>query len=490
MDVVFLADFHTFAQSQRNGLRLVRELLHHHAQKKDHWMIGLELIPSRYQKVIDRFLTGKLSLTSLYREIHYEEEWGFPWANYVPLFEWAKYHGVPIIALNRPKEITRNLKTDAQELESRDDWAAGIITDRVGLEGGKMFVLYGELHVSQNHLPAKLARVSKAFLKKPLRSISIHQDLDWIYFKLSERGRELSTQVVKLSARSYALVSSPPWMKLQSLLSWAEDRTSENEDGEIDWLSKFKFHLETLCFFLDLKPPNSGSLTLKTIADPPTLDRKSQRAFSRTDLSLIKKHRRANEKIYLPGSQVAYAGSPSENRLAELASDHLFVAYSKITWIYQVRDDDFFRLVMQAAFGFFGSLAFNPRRKCDLLQDQKKRIEFLRKNPGYRVFAEESGARSKAVRFLETGSLRAGKTKLSSFADMMAAKYIGQIFGLQVYRAVMAGKLSREEIKFLFLGRPGDSETFYQNKFNLLISRLQKSGIARPRPSQSKHAGF
>jgi hypothetical protein len=466
-------------------------------------MIGLELIPSNYQASVDQFIRGKISLASLHQKINYEEEWGFPWSHYTPILEWARYNRVRIIALNRPREIRSQFEELAKDLEKRDEWAAGIITDQIAATSAKIFVLYGELHVSRNHLPARLARISRGFLGRSLRSISIHQDLPWIYWKLAQKNRELSTHVVRLSRDSYALVSSPPWLKLQSLVNWAEGSmgaeetgdagdagdagdTEDAEGGHIDWLSKFNFHVKTLCFFLDFPAPNSGSITLKTIEDPLHFDRSTRADFSRTERSLIEKHYRSNEKLFVPQSRTAYAGSPSENRLAELAADSIFFLKSGINWLYSTRDDDFYRLVLQAAFGFFGSLAFNPRRKCDLPQDHKKRVEFLRKNPRYRLFPEEIQARSLAVHFIERGKI----PTCPPFGKMMAAKYIGQILGGEVYRAVMGEELTREDIRTIFLARFSASrENFYRTKYEALRALLNKTGRTS-RASRTKHSGF
>jgi len=499
-DVVFLADFHTFSQSQRNGLRLLRALV---TDKFDasRWMIGLELIPSRYQKTIDRYLSRKISLASLHDEIHYQEEWGFPWQNYAPIFEWALYNQIPIIALNRPRELNPvDADRDARELERRDEWTAGVLTDQITAHHRKIFVLYGELHVSRNHLPKRLEQIAKPFLKRKIRSVSIHQDLDWIYWKLAESGSDLSTQAVKLSHDSFSLVSSPPWMKLQSLVNWAEkgtdleDAADPSDEGteSIDWLSKLKFHIETICFFLDIPAPKSDSLTLKVIDDPFKIMGQAKKLFSRAELALIARHRSANQKLFIPSLQTAYAASPSENRLAELASDYIFWLKSEVFSIFENNENDFYRLVLQSAFGFFGSLAFNPRRKCDWVEDHRKRVGFLEKNPTYRLYREETEARKLAIRFFQipvgTNTPPSFRT-YSPFSQMMAAKYIGQILGSGVYRAVMTEKVSRDQMKTLFLKNPpAQSNSFYRKRYQSLMSLLEAS---RPRSTEvSKNASF
>ncbi|MBC7690322.1 MAG: ChaN family lipoprotein, partial [Methylotenera sp.] len=113
-EVTFLGDFHTYPQSQRTALRLLRELIGSPARssrpsrrsvKKITWKIGLEMIPTKHQNALDDFQAGRIDLRRFHERIHYQEEWGFPWQNYAPLFEWARENDIPLIALNRPKDL-------------------------------------------------------------------------------------------------------------------------------------------------------------------------------------------------------------------------------------------------------------------------------------------------------------------------------------------------------------------------------------------------
>ena len=72
---------------------------------------------------------------------------------------------------------------------------------------------------------------------------------------------------------------------------------------------------------------------------------------------------------------------------------------------------------------------------------------------------------------------------------MMAAKYIGQILGSGVYRAVMTEKVSRDQMKTLFLKNPpAQSNSFYRKRYQSLMSLLEAS---RPRSTEvSKNASF
>src|SRR4029079_17983628 len=80
---------------------------------------------------------------------------------------------------------------------------------------------------------------------------------------------------------------------------------------------------------------------------------------------------------------IVYLGSPTHNGAAEMAAIHLLRAQTRSQVIYgsakgDALTDDFYRLVIEAAFGFFGSLILNPRRKCDLPEDHARRLRRLR----------------------------------------------------------------------------------------------------------------
>jgi hypothetical protein len=209
VDVSFVADFHTFPQAQRTALRLIRDAATSISPRvsRERWFIGIEFISSKHQDALDDFQAGKLSLNEFLARINYHDEWGFPWRNYAPIFDWARENRVRLIALNRPREaIWRDLELrprSISDLKQRDEWAAGLITDLFQAETDagrkpRMIVLYGELHVSTNHLPQHLRKVSKRQLGQALKTLSIHQNYDELYWQLARAGKEHNTQAVRL----------------------------------------------------------------------------------------------------------------------------------------------------------------------------------------------------------------------------------------------------------------------------------------------------
>ncbi len=461
-DVTFIADFHTFAQSQRTALRLIRDAAPAASARltRERWFIGLEFIASHRQPALDQFQSGKLSLNEFLKAIRYHEEWGFPWSNYSPIFDWARENGVRLIALNRPKEIAwgdpsgARRARDIQDLIQRDQWAAGVISDLFGNESQdgrvtKMIVLYGELHVSTNHLPAHLRRISKKHLGKQLKTLAVHQNHDDLYWQLAKTGREHHVQGVRLRKDAFCVVSSTPWTKLQSLVSWAEGESVEElaeEGAESDYLSLMRTYSQALAEFLGVAAPSYDSLTVHTIDDADLLSP----YFS----ALIRYYVMNNMRLYIPEEEIAYLGVPSHNGASEIAATHLFRARTGVSRLEMESEEDFALTTLEASFAFLGSLILNPRRKCDFLADHEDRLRELKKGKEP-AFLMEREARELAVGMIrDTADIRPLLKKRSMTpALLVGARYYGQVLGRRVHQALLAGKMDIETVRGIFLAR-------------------------------------
>ncbi len=472
-EVCFLADFHTFHQSQRTALRLMREAIH----PNENWAIGLELISSQHQKELDAFQSEEINLETFHDLIEYEEQWGFAWKNYAPLFHFAKENGAQLIALNQPNTVLASSATfrsakSKNELMSRDQWAAGIITDVFSHEkkrGNKlrMLVLYGELHIASQHLPYQLKKISQAYFGTPLRALSIHQNLDWIYWKLAKRGQEHKTNVIEIKKNRYCIISSPPWSKLQSLVSWAEGENpnesppgSQNDSEEelFDWISQLQKFGETLSQFLNTLPPSFESISVKTIREADFLEKLEKNFyFTQKEIRILKFYVQTNQCTFIPRVQMIYLGSPTQNKVAELSAIHIFRAKTHTQEVFEPTPEDFFRRCLESAFGFFGSLVINPRRKCDLYEDHLERYkESKSKVSKLTLDCLDLNLKIKK-RAKKMGWIK--KFKLS----IPVGINLGQILGKKIYQALILEKISPEDIRKYFLSKPKEDCHFQKN---------------------------
>jgi uncharacterized iron-regulated protein len=105
---------------KQNRIILVGE---HHSNKKHHEAqlgvirtlketgikvaIGLEMFRSDSQQALDRWISGDIG-EEKFQQI-YNDNWNFPWSAYRRIFEYAREEKIPLIGLNVPRNITRQV---------------------------------------------------------------------------------------------------------------------------------------------------------------------------------------------------------------------------------------------------------------------------------------------------------------------------------------------------------------------------------------------
>jgi len=103
--VIYLGEQHDRAADQAAQLAIVQAL---HAEQPK-LAIALEMFQHPFQPALDRYLAGEIDEAELIEQSEYEQRWGFPWEAYAPLLRFAKANQLPILALNAPSEVTRQV---------------------------------------------------------------------------------------------------------------------------------------------------------------------------------------------------------------------------------------------------------------------------------------------------------------------------------------------------------------------------------------------
>lgn len=103
-DVVYLGETHDSAADHQAQLEIVQDL-----GEQGDIAIALEMFQRPFQPVLDAYLAGELSEDELIAQSEYETRWGFDWEFYAPILRYAKANQIPLIALNTPAEITRQV---------------------------------------------------------------------------------------------------------------------------------------------------------------------------------------------------------------------------------------------------------------------------------------------------------------------------------------------------------------------------------------------
>ncbi len=116
-EVVYLAETHDDPADHMAQLEIIQAL----AAQSD-VAIALEMFQRPFQPVLDAYLASSISEAALKSESEYETRWGFDWAFYAPILQYAKAHQIPLIALNAPTEVTRKVASEGLESLTDEDF--------------------------------------------------------------------------------------------------------------------------------------------------------------------------------------------------------------------------------------------------------------------------------------------------------------------------------------------------------------------------------
>ncbi len=101
--VVLVGEHHTDPDHHRAQLAVIRQL--HEAGVKT--AIGMEMFRNDSQADLDRWVSGKMSAAE-FEKVYYDN-WNYDWSLYRPIFEYARQENIPIVGLNVPRDITRQV---------------------------------------------------------------------------------------------------------------------------------------------------------------------------------------------------------------------------------------------------------------------------------------------------------------------------------------------------------------------------------------------
>lgn len=103
--VVFVAEVHVQLAHHQNQLRVIRRLYARHPDMA----IGLEWFQQPFQPALDDFVAGRIDESTMLRRTQYFRRWGYDYRLYAPILRFARRHRIPLVALNLPSEITRQV---------------------------------------------------------------------------------------------------------------------------------------------------------------------------------------------------------------------------------------------------------------------------------------------------------------------------------------------------------------------------------------------
>lgn len=461
-DVVFCGDYHTLLQAQKTNVKILREVV-----PRRRVVLALECVRARDQRHLDEYLAGRLEEAEFLKRIRYAETWGFPWEHYRLFFDFARAHDLRVVGLNYKPP-----RSDPDRLLKRDAFAAQVLARVLEDEPGALvWVAFGDLHIAPQHMPRQLQLIlrRRGQSKEP---VLLFQNNKHLYFRLADEGRLLNVDTVRLAKGRYCILNTPPWIKLRSYLDHLEtvvfpDRDEDEAEPEEPENPAYEDYvhqlIEDLAGFLEIERDDLEDFQLYTSTNLRALRHELRVPGPRGTLDRILESARVH---YFPAQRAIYLSAFDSNHAAEAAAELLHHRCSGYRPNRGDVQDRFYRNALAKTFGFFGSQVLNPKRKTNYFKDHDL---FLSRWRGKRLSGAKALQRtiSRLVvqhqrameRVLEQGHGRPRLRRVylvDPATGLGVSRALGSIMGDKLFRAMMEGLLSKDDIRDL-MSRPLDA---------------------------------
>ncbi len=101
-DLVCIGESHDHELHHRVQLEVIKALY----ARDERLGVGMEMFQRPFQKEIDRYFQGETSEAQFLQATEYDKRWSFDWGLYRPIVEFCRKNGLPLAALNAPRELT------------------------------------------------------------------------------------------------------------------------------------------------------------------------------------------------------------------------------------------------------------------------------------------------------------------------------------------------------------------------------------------------
>ena len=473
-NIVYIGDYHALPASQEFAARLLREV----GERSSEVALCLEMVYTRSQRVLDRFMTGEIDETEFLRGIRYDLDWGYQWSSFRRLFDVARELGIAVFGIDcEPRSGLRYIR-------KRDAHAAARIADIARQRPrAKIVVVVGESHLARNHLPRKVSdRLKRLALER--RGVIVLQNLEEVYWQQSESG-EQPADVVTLGPDRFCVFNTSPIAKYeayrQTLEVWQGDADDQND---VDLSSTVFSMIDTILRFLridkythavrldgrpkdlliDVYPEVYSGLDEAELRQLLTTH-----GFAAGEIEEIAGHVGQRGSCYVPRMNAIFIGQLNMVHAGEEASHFVNLALKGEIYDGAPREmpqhDLFYNGVLEEALGFFGSKLIDPGRnhffETEFYQYYRKDRETIeRETPyGYEDFNAIIQFILLHKKFEQNYShyddvpeeILAGIRSEPRRANILIHE-LGYFLGQQIHDAYRAGVIDRLSIARLFRG--------------------------------------
>jgi hypothetical protein len=435
-DVVLVGDYHALPAAQRYAAHLVER----RAMAGDRPVVlTVETIFARDQHILEEWWRREIDESELRQRVRFDLDWGYDWAPFHELLVTARDYADAVYGLDcMPRD-------DLRKIGARDRHAADKIAEiRERHPEAVIFVLFGESHLAPSHLPQLLQQALPG-----AKLLTILQNIDALYWRAAGESAD-KVEAVSVSEDVLCVFNATPLEKYESYRLYL-DQWSRCEEVP-DFAPTIYNLIDSLVDFLEINrySPHNGTQP-KFLVDmlPEVYRGESNGALGRLLLrkGVSEPHCESlftsvEERgcIYLPQVNAFYVREFQMTHATEDAARFLHQACMGLpqrlnghavevngTGARRIGLDEFYISVVEHAVAYFGSRVLYPSRPEPNTADG---------SPLSRAAFEKA-----AVSAVRAGGIR---------VDDDAQEW-GYRMGNEIYRAYLAGKVSRRDLRRLFL---------------------------------------
>lgn len=241
-NLIWIGDYHALERSQTYAAQFIRDL----AAQGVSVAVAVEPVFARSQKILDRWMSGKISEQEFLEGIRYDQEWGCDWNGYKRIFETARELSIPIYGADC------HPRNDMRSIGRRDLGVARRIARLMEKDPSRaLVVIFGESHLATNHLPDRVRTILE---RKgiPASEVLILQNIDTVYWNVQESGFH-EARAVCLGDSAYCVFNANPIEKYESFRQYLNKCIEEDSTG--DWTLLTQTLMEVMMDFLAMKKP-------------------------------------------------------------------------------------------------------------------------------------------------------------------------------------------------------------------------------------------
>lgn len=110
--IIYIGETHDNIEAHRVQLEVIKKM---YELYPDNLSVGLEMFPKSYQKVLDKWSRGELTEKEFIKQVKWYSAWGMDFKYYADIFDFIKEKKLPMIGLNVPKEIIKDMRINGVE---------------------------------------------------------------------------------------------------------------------------------------------------------------------------------------------------------------------------------------------------------------------------------------------------------------------------------------------------------------------------------------